>query len=287
MSFDEHVSQYGELGELLKAIARTSAEVRAEMPHRLGSQNSTNKFGDSVQKLDEWTNQFLTRELFKTGLVKEIYSEEAPVAQGPENAPFVVAMDPLDGSGNVKTNNPCGTIYSIYRDRITTGKDQVAALYKLYGPVTTLVYSCGRGVHEFVKTRKGEPKFEVTRENIMLPEPGKVYGIGGKKSERNARLAAMLDSLEGRNMKTRYCGALVADFNQVLHNGGLFAYTSSKLRLNYEARPVAFIAEQAGGTSSDGKQSLLETTGDADSITPVYFGNKTLIREIEECYKEG
>jgi len=276
------------LATLLKGIAATSAPIRLEMPHRLGSTTSKNQFGDEVQKLDDWANEFLAKKMLETGVVKAVYSEEMeqPMLGDADNE-FIVAMDPLDGSSNIKTNNPVGSIFGIYKKELGVGRNQVAALYKLFGPVTTLVLTTGKGVCEFVKLRKGEVKFVMQRENVRLPESldKAVYGIGGKKSQMPAKLWEYLMTLEDRNFKTRYCGALVADFNQVLYNGGLFAHTQDKLRMSYEVRPMAFICEQAGGASTNGRQSLLDIPGGAHDKSPTYLGSKQLVKEVEEAYK--
>ncbi|MBI5036168.1 fructose-1,6-bisphosphatase [Candidatus Micrarchaeota archaeon] len=271
------------LARLLNAIANASIQIRIEMPHLMGFSDGSNKYGEQILKLDEWTNKFLCDTLVETGLVRRIYSEElnAPV-EGIPDAPYVVCIDPLDGSSNVKTNNTCGTIVGVYEKEVGKGSEQVAALYKLYGPVTTVTYSVGKGVHEFIKQRKGEVKFVLSKENMRLPEKAGVYGVGGKREEWPPKLREFVDSLEGRGMKLRYSGTLVADFNQVLHYGGLFAYPKAKLRLAYEAKPLAFLAKEAGGKASNGFKDILEVEDDVDARTPLFLGNGKLIEEIEK-----
>src|SRR3989338_798641 len=123
-----------ELAKLMDAIAKASIDIRIEFPYRMGYSEKSNKYGEQMLKLDAWTNQFLVDTLLGTHLVKAVYSEELekPVSGLPD-APFVVCMDPLDGSSNVKTNNTCGTIVSVYKNEIGKGSEQVAALFKLYG----------------------------------------------------------------------------------------------------------------------------------------------------------
>ncbi len=283
--FFDHVSadSNAELAKLLDAVAKASIQIRLEFPHRLGYSEESNKYGEQMLKLDAWTNEFLCDTLLETSLVKEIHSEElAEPVPGLPDAPYVVCMDPLDGSSNVKTNNTCGTIVSVYKKKLGKGSEQVAALYKLYGPVTTLTYTVGKGVHEFIEQMKGEVSFLKSRENITLPKEGGVYGVGGKKSELEPKLRTFIDSLEGRGLKLRYSGTLVADFNQVLLYGGLFAYPKPKLRLAYEAKPLAFLSQQAGGSSTNGYKSLLEVEDAVDARTPVFLGDSSLVKEIEK-----
>jgi len=273
-----------ELAKLIDAIAKASIDIRIEFPYRMGYSDEENKYGEQQLKLDAWTNQYLCDCMTETNLVKSVYSEELeqPVSGMPD-APYVVCMDPLDGSSNVKTNNTCGTIVSIYKNEIGKGAEQVAALFKLYGPVTTLTYTVGKGTHQFIQQQKDGIRFALSHEKLQLPKDGGVFGIGGKKNEFNPALAKFVDGLEGRGYKLRYSGTMVADCNQVLHYGGLFAYPKPKLRLNYEAKPMAFVVEQAGGSSTNGIQSLMDVVSDsADARTPVFLGSKNLIQEIEK-----
>lgn len=283
--FHDHVAadSNDELAKLLDAISKASIDIRIEFPYRMGYSEQSNKYGEQMLKLDAWTNQFLVDTLLSTNLVRAVYSEELekPVFGLPD-APFVVCMDPLDGSSNVKTNNTCGTIVSVYKNQVGTGRDQVAALYKLYGPVTTLTYTVGKGVHEFIQQQKGETKFVLSRPKMRLPEDGGVYGIGGKFSEMPPSVQQFVTSLEGRGLKQRYSGTLVADVNQVMHYGGIFAYPKAKLRLAYEAKPMAFLMEQAGGSSTNGLKNLLDVVDEVDARTPVFLGSKTLIKDVEK-----
>lgn len=280
-----YAASSAELARLIDAIAKASIDIRLEFPYRMGfADEGENKYGEQQLKLDQWTNQFLCDRMIETNLVKAVYSEELekPLSGLPD-APYVVCMDPLDGSSNVRSNNTCGTIVSIYKNEIGKGSEQVAALFKLYGPVTTLTYTVGKGTHQFIQQLKHDVGFVLSHENIQLPKTGGVFGIGGKKNEFPPALQKFADGLEARGLKLRYSGTMVADCNQVLHYGGLFAYPKPKLRLNYEAKPMAFILEQAGGASTNGIQSLMEVVGDSpDARTPVFLGNAELIREIEK-----
>ncbi len=277
-----------DLRQLLTAIADFSVPVRTEFPHRLATTADRNKYGEATAELDRWVNDFVVSGLLSTGLVRKVYSEELEVPMVSEGGreKYVVAIDPLDGSSNIISNNAFGMIFGIYKkDLPVRGAEQVAALYKVYGPMTTLVYTAGKGSHEFVKYLKGDLRFALTAENIRLPEPGKVYGLGGSPGEWSPGFHKFAESLAiERGMKNRYCGTFVADVNQVIHYGGLFAYPATskaqggKLRLFYEGAPVGFIVEQAGGASSNGRSSLLQVEAtDPDVRTPVFVGNKKLV----------
>jgi len=269
-----------------------------------------NKYGEAVAKLDEWINGYLCDKFVQTGLVRKIYSEELKeplvATTMPETipgtnsksaiqiAPFVVTLDPLDGSSNIVTNNPFGTIVGVYREDLPqAGRKLVAAIYKLYGPVNTLVYTTGNGTHEFVKhyDSQGNARFYLLAGNMKIPEPGEVFGLGGDPLDWDAKfLSFAKDLFRKEKLRVRYCGTFVADFSQILHRGGIFAYPSTrknpkgKLRLTYEAAPMGFIWEQAGGASWSGKSSLLDVAdADADSRVPLYMGNKSLVEKLKKA----
>ncbi len=292
-----HLSE--DLATLISRIGQMTPNVKAEFPKRLKGAGATNKFGEVQKALDAWTNGFFVDSLIKTGLVRAIYSEELdkPYIYN-DSAPFVVTMDPLDGSSNISTNNVFGTIFGIYREDLPqTGRKLVCAIYKLYGPITTLVYTAGNGtgVHEFVKQRAGEQQYLLLHENLKIPAKGEVFGIGGDPLEWSNEFLSFAKGLfKKHKLKVRYCGAFVGDFSQVLHRGGLFSYPSTKkkqqgkLRLYFEAAPMAMIMEEAGGASSNGSKSLLDVDSpDMDSRTPLYMGNKYLIEEFEAAIKNG
>lgn len=286
-----------ELRRLVNSIAYIALDAQHQFPKYLrGTMGDRNKYGEAVAKLDEWVNGYLCDNLVKTGLVRKIYSEEL---SGPllahADAPFVVTLDPLDGSSNIVSNNAFGTIVGIYKEDLPqSGRKLVAAMYKLYGPVNTLVYTVGKGTHEFVKHYDGEGRaqFLLLAENMKLPEPGEVFGIGGDPLDWSPEfLRFAKDLFKKEKMKARYSGTFVADFSQILHRGGIFAYPSTKkspegkLRLFYEAQPMAFMIEQAGGASFDGKKgSLLDVRGsDVDERVPLYMGNRHLVDKLKKA----
>lgn len=299
LTLSQHLKKSGvdnELRRLINSIAYLSLDAQHRFPKYLrGTLGNKNKYGEAVAKLDEWVNGYLCDELVKTGLVRKIYSEELEMPLvSHEGAPFVVTLDPLDGSSNIVSNNAFGTIVGIYRDDLPQkGENLVAAVYKLFGPVNTLVYTVGLGSHEFVKHYDGlgTPQFYLLAENLKVPEPGEVFGIGGDPLEWSpAFLKFAKDLFRKEKLKVRYSGTFVADFSQILHRGGIFAYPSTKkspkgkLRLAYEGAPMSFIWEQAGGASFDGKGSVLQAVNkDVDARAPLYLGGKKLIGKLKKA----
>ena len=248
-------------------------------------------FGEVQLVLDKWTNEFIIDQLRKMDEVKSLASEEEPdVVKMNENGIFSITLDPLDGSSNIESNNLAGTIVGIYKgDLPSKGRNQLAALYILYGPVITLVYTAKNGVHEFLLTKEG---FILREENIRLPEPGKLYGVGGLRKDWLPEFRKFIEKLEEKGLKLRYGGAFVGDFNQILQYGGIFAYPSllnkpqGKLRLFFEANPMSFIIEQAGGASSNGEGSILDIKPELiQQRVPIYIGNKNLIEQLEKALK--
>ncbi len=299
VTLSQHLKESGvdnDLRRLINSFAYLSLDAQHRFPKYLrGTLGSRNKYGEAVAKLDEWVNGYFCDELVKTGLVSKIYSEELrqPLKVN-SKLPFVVTLDPLDGSSNIVSNNAFGTIVGVYRkDLPQTGENLVAAFYKLFGPVNTLVYTVGKGTHEFVKhyDGTGAAQFYLLAENLKAPEPGEVFGIGGDPLEWNPKfLRYVKDLFKKEKMKVRYSGTFVADFSQILHRGGIFAYPPTKkspdgkLRLTYEAKPMSFLWEQAGGASFDGKGSLLTVKNkDVDARTPLYLGSKKLIAKLKKA----
>jgi len=296
VTLSSHLKNSGvepDLRRLITSFAFVALDAQHQFPKYLrGTLGDKNKYGEAVAKLDEWVNGYLCDRLIKTGLVRKIYSEELrePLL-GHESAPFVVAMDPLDGSSNIVSNNAFGTIVGVYREDLPqTGRKLVAAFYKLYGPVNTFVYTVGKGTHEFVKHYDGlgNAQFLLLGRNIKIPEPGEVFGLGGDPVDWSLAFLKFGKGLfKNEGMKARYSGTFVADFSQVLHRGGIFAYPSTakstrgKLRLYYEAQPMAFIMEQAGGASWSEKCSLLDVVDkDVDARIPLYLGSKALVKKV-------
>ena len=277
-----------DLAALILKISSIAKTISDELPYRRGKADTKNVFGELQLVADKWADQFIIEELRKTGLVKTVVSEEQPdIVPLNDSGTFNITLDPLDGSSNIESNNLVGTIIGIYKEDLPTqGKHQVAAMYILYGPVATLVYTAQNGVHEFLYTKEG---FVLRGENMKLPEPGKLYGIGGLRKDWLPAFRQYIEQLEAEGYKLRYGGSFVGDFNQILHYGGIFAYPAliekpnGKLRLLVESNTMSFIVKQAGGASTTGKSSILDVV--PESITqrvPTYIGNKELIEKLEK-----
>jgi fructose-1,6-bisphosphatase I len=309
----------GQLSDLLADIALAckliSLEVnRAGLIDILGFTGDENIHGEEVKKLDEFAHDTLVRAMEVSGHLCAIASEESenfiPVDEKfMGNRPmskYICHFDPLDGSSNIDANISIGTIFSIYRrvsksgpgtleDCLQKGSNQVAAGYVIYGSSTILVYTTGQGVHGFtLDPTVGE--FLLFYENIKIPKKSKTYSVNeGNYAKWDKNLRMYIDSLKredkekGRPYSSRYVGSLVADFHRNLLYGGIFMYpgdkknTSGKLRLLYEANPLAFIVEQAGGRASNGKERILDIQPDnLHQRTPLFIGSEKDVLEAEK-----
>ncbi|GGF10125.1 class 1 fructose-bisphosphatase [Hymenobacter cavernae] len=298
----------GELSQLLRDIALATKIVNREINRSglidiAGAYGNRNVQGEDQQKLDVVANIRFIRALRNGGEVCTIVSEEDEevIQTGNNQGKYVVAMDPLDGSSNIDVNVSIGTIFSIYRrisatgtvgndqDCLQPGTLQVAAGYVIYGSSTMLVYTTGNGVNGFTyEPSLGE--FFLSHPNITIPATGTVYSINeGSANSFSEGLNAFIAHCKDQNYSARYIGSLVADFHRNLLKGGIYIYPptkkapSGKLRLLYECNPLAFIVEQAGGKSSNGRQRTMEIepTGLHDRC-PLFIGSKELVEKAEE-----
>jgi fructose-1,6-bisphosphatase I len=273
----------------------------AGLAGHLGLTGETNVQGEEVQKLDELANVTLIRNLSRGGKVCALGSEEEtePVLPpaGYPTGKYVVLFDPLDGSSNIDVNVSIGTIFSIHErvsaertggslaDLLQPGTKQVAAGYVIYGSSTMLVYTTGQGVHGFtLDPSVGD--FFLSHVDIRMPQRGKIYSINeGNHATWQPGVQKWVEWLKTpsedklRPYSARYVGSLVADFHRTLLKGGVFAYpadkknANGKLRLLYEASPLAMIAEQAGGAASTGKERILDVVPrELHQRVPLYIG---------------
>jgi len=197
-----------------------------------------------------------------------------------------VAIDPLDGSSNLATNNPTGTVVGVYDAGLPArGRDLVAAAIVVYGP-STIAYVAGGG--DVVEYEVTEAERRVRDADVALPAEPAVVGMGGGDDDWPEPVADVADDLR-HDLKLRYSGALVADVSQVLTRGGLFAYPQlrsspqGKLRHQFEVAPVAYLIESAGGASTDGTESLLDRPpADLHARSPIYVGNESVIERVED-----
>ena len=284
-----------ELATLTLAVANASITVWDNIPFKSGLLAGVNPSGETQKAIDVFSNDVFVESLTSTGCAAEVASEEmAEPAEAKGNVS--VAMDPLDGSSNVESSNPLGSIFGFYSKRLpTSGRNLLGSLYVTYGSMVTITLSFGKGVHRFVAVREGAAmNFELLGVNLRLPEKPEVYGIGGSKKDWVPPVSKFVDSLEERGMRVRYCGTFVGDYNQVLSRGGIFAYPQlvsrpkGKLRILYETAPISFLNEQAGGYGSDGRQNILDLSpSELSETSPAYVGSASLVRELEKTVSEG
>ena len=314
---EQYPEATGDFTALMNAIALAAKLIsretnKAGLVDILGLTGRTNVSGDEIQKLDEWSNDTMIRSLAPTGLVCVMASEEMadpiPVPENHQDGKYAVLFDPVDGSSNIDVGAPIGTIFSIHtrvteagagdmRDLAQPGRAQVAAGYIAYGSSTMFIYTTGRGVHGFtLDPSLGE--FLLTVTSMRFPETSKLYSVneghssGWKDADKRwvTHLKTPAPDSE-RPYSARYIGALVADFHRNLLRGGIFAYPADrtnpngKLRLLYEAAPLAFIAEQAGGAASDGTRNILDIQPhELHQRTPLYIGNRAEVELVEKFH---
>ncbi len=271
-----------------------------------GSTGETNVQGEEVQQLDVIANETLVRCLGYRGNIGLLVSEENEephiIQEAEEEGKYIVLFDPLDGSSNINANVNIGTIFSVMQrplrgsgnlksQVLQPGTKQVAAGYVLYGSSTVMAFTSGFGVHMFTLDHS-IGAFVLTQENVRMPETGKTYSV----NEANRRsfpegYQNYLDwaQSEDSGYSMRYIGSLVADFHRTLARGGVFFYPptkkspNGKLRLLYEANPLAFLAEVAGGRATDGKHRIMEIEPSSmHQRTPLIIGSKREVDKVME-----
>ena len=304
---DRYPEATGELSNLLYDIALAAKIIaaairRAGLVNILGKQGAQNVQGEEQQKMDVLANETIKNSLKHTGRVCVMGSEEdediIPVPPESSAGKYAVLYDPLDGSSNIDVNAAVGTIFSIYRrvslegrgtvaDVLQPGCRQVAAGYVMYGSSTMMVYTTGQGAHGFtLDPTIGE--FLLSHERIITPRVGTYYSVNESNFGRWDR--AMQTAVRGLKgdipdglapKNSRYIGSLVGDFHRNLINGGVFLYPADtrnpggKLRLLYEASPMAFIAEQAEGSATDGLNRILDLVPEhLHQRTPLVIGSR-------------
>lgn len=320
-TFQQHIVQEStkfsgssvELQWLLSAMILGSklitAQVRrAGLTDILGSANETNIQGETQQKLDIFADKTLIKCFSSRASVGVLASEENehPIVVSTEpEAQYAIVFDPLDGSSNIDVAVTIGTTFSIFPRPencdasdplnwiLQPGRKQIAAGYVVYGSSTVLVYSVGNGVHAFTL----DPTigtYILTHENIQMPEQGEYYSFNEAYNDlfppKYVEFVQKIKSGSlGKFYSSRFIGSLVADFHRTLLRGGIFIYPETKnfpdgrLRLLYEANPIAFLAEQAGGFASNGKKAILDVQPNGlHERTPLIVGGKVEMTEFEK-----
>lgn len=301
---------YGELTNLLldlifasKIISRALSQ--AGLTDILGSTGTTNVHREDVQKLDAYAEQVMEKILLHTGHICALASEEreqiVPVPRPYRRGKYVLAVDPLDGSPKLTENVSVGTIFSIHRkvsagseatlaDFLQPGRKQVAAGYIIYGPSTMLVYTTGTGAHSFtLDPTIGE--YLLTQKYIAIPKQVKYFSVNeGYAHLWSEQTRAIVNQLKAK-YSAQHVGSLVGDFHRNLLAGGIHLNAPTtdrpqgKLRLLYESAPLALIAEQAGGSASDGKQNILDIQpAELHQRTPLFIGSRAEVEMVNATY---
>ena len=311
-----HPTATGEFSWLLSGITLATKIIQANVQRAglldvLGTTGTTNVQGETVQKLDVLANETILSCLGYRGNVGLMASEEDDephiIKEFDDGAKYIVLFDPLDGSSNIDVNVSIGTIFSILQRRkdvdandvmahiLQPGYRQLAAGYVVYGSSTVLAYTTGAGVHMFTL----EPSigaYVLSREDVKMPAAGKTYSINeAYRRQFPEGIQAYLDwtkTEEAGGYSLRYIGSLVADFHRTLLRGGVFLYPPTtkapggKLRLLYEANPLAFIAEQAGGAATDGATRILDKIPTAlHERTSLVIGSKAEVDRVASFWR--
>lgn len=304
----KHPNASGSLTQALLSIENATkiiaSHVRmAGLVDILGKAGKTNIQGEEVQKLDEFSNDVLIEQLSASGQFYGLASEELDEPIYPKegkDAKYVIAFDPLDGSSNIDVNVSIGTIFSIHK-RIGDGEEnflqegykQVAVGYVIYGSSVMFILSTGNGVNGFTYD-PSVGMFLLSHPDIKIPEKGKIYSINEANSKKwiDEGLKRYIENLKDEGYTSRYIGSMVADVHRTLIKGGIFGYPADKknkngkLRLLYEASPMAFLIEQAGGLATDGKNRILDIKPtDIHQRTPVFLGSKKEINQLLQFIK--
>jgi len=306
-----------ELREVFAGIAAAGFEIAkkirlAGLSDVYGAYGAVNVQGEQQQKLDVFANDVMMKVMRECPSVIAAVSEEdeEPVVFDKKDAKYIVIFDPLDGSSNIDVNVNVGTIFSIHKRMpsedgdlmasiLQPGYKQVAAGYVVYGPSTVLVYTAGHGVHGFTL----DPTigaYVLSNESMKMPEQGTYYSTNDANSDTwpgaYGEYLAMLrrGELGGKAYSARYIGSLVADFHRTLLKGGIFLYPPStkspkgKLRLLYEANPLAMIAEQAGGMAVNGPGRILDLQPvHIHERTPFIVGSKCEVEALQQALAEA
>jgi len=286
---------------------------KGDLVNVLGSAGTENIQGEQQKKLDVITNDLMIEALQHNGHIAALASEEMDeiyqLPDGNRRGKYLLLCDPLDGSSNIDVNVSVGTIFSILRapegivnpseaDFLKAGTQQVAAGYCLYGPSTMLVLTTGEGVSMFTLNRDfGE--FLLTKENVTLAADTREFAINASNQrfweEPVQRYVAEcqqgITGPLGKDFNMRWVASMVAEVHRILTRGGIFMYPldsklksagkGGKLRLMYEANPMAFIIEQAGGAATTGRKRIMEIIPhELHQRVPVFLGSKTEVERV-------
>ncbi len=308
---------------LMEVVARAVKAIavnvsKGALAGVLGEAGSDNVQGEAQKKLDVIANDILIQANEWGGHLAAMASEEVeeirPIPGEYPKGAYLLLFDPLDGSSNIDVNISVGTIFSVLRcpegvnaateaDFMQPGSAQVAAGYSVYGPSTQLVLTVGDGVHGFTLDRE-MGSFIYTHPDMKVPEDTKEYAINAS-NERFweapvqryvSELKAGAEGPRGRDFNTRWVASMVADVHRILTRGGIFMYPldskmkdkGGKLRLMYEANPMAMIVEAAGGAASTGRERILDIQpSKLHQRVPVILGSRNEVERVVSYHLEA
>ncbi len=302
-------------GDLQLAAKMINRDVRkAGLIDILGNFGETNVQGEEQKKLDVISNDVFMRLMDLSGACVCVVSEEDEHIHwcpGAENAKYILAIDPLDGSSNIDVNASIGSIFSIYKrlspdkpvdheDILQKGVNQVAAGYIIYGTATMFVYTTGSGVNGFTLDDSIQ-EFCLSHADIKTPNKGSIFSVNeGNLKEFPEGVIKYIDHCKGENKEekrpysARYIGSLIADFHRNLLKGGIYMYPptakapNGKLRLLYECNPMAFLVEQAGGKAHSGTQRIMEIQPETfHQRVPVFIGSSDMVDHVIDLMNEN
>jgi fructose-1,6-bisphosphatase I len=318
-----HNTVPAELRLLIEVVARACKTIshavgKGALGEVLGSAGSENVQGEVQKKLDVLSNEILLEANEWGGHLAAMASEEMetihPIPNRYPMGEYLLLFDPLDGSSNIDVNVSIGTIFSVLKapegmvsptekDFLQPGVNQVAAGYAVYGPQTVLVLTTGNGVNCFTLDRE-MGSWVLTQQNIQIPPDTREYAINASNARHwYAPVQRYVDELlqgktgpRGIDFNTRWIASMVADVHRILNRGGIFMYPADarepnkpgKLRLMYEANPMAFIVEQAGGAATDGTRRIMEIHPEAlHQRVAVFLGSKNEVELVTGYHREA
>jgi len=290
---------------LASASARISAEIRTPRSVLDAVAGDVNADGDTQKALDVLADDIILEAAQQAGAAAYMSEERETAISLSDDGSFIIASDPLDGSSNIGVNVSIGTIFSVLPTAgygLVAGRDQLAAGFFVYGPQTTLLLTVGAGVASFVMDADG--RFQMIDDNVRIPDQTAEFAINAGNQRHwlaparryVADCLAGADGPRGRNFSQRWVGSLVADAWRIFCRGGVFlypadgrnGYADGRLRLVYEAAPIAFLATQAGGRATDGTGDILDIVPTAvHQRVPLVFGSSEEVDEIGRHYAAG
>ena len=319
----EHNTIPAELRLLIEVVARACKTIshavgKGALGDVLGTAHSENVQGEVQKKLDVISNEILLEANEWGGHLAAMASEEMetihPIPNRYPMGEYMLLFDPLDGSSNIDVNVSIGTIFSVLKapdgmtvpqekDFLQPGTRQVVAGYAVYGPQTVLVLSTGNGVHCFTLDRE-MGSWVLTQRDMQIPAQTREYAINASNARHwhapvtryVAELQEGADGVRGKDFNMRWVASMVADVHRILNRGGIFMYPADKrepdkpgkLRLMYEANPMAFLVEQAGGAATDGKQRILDIQPEKlHQRVPVFLGSKEEVERVTQYHRDA